>query len=270
MDLNTIQRVRVVHERAELADMGPRTAVIGGGSWVFSLPHDHLDELLDLQGFAWEPVRVSEAGLSLAATCTLAELAALPDTGYAAHPLFFQCCTALLGSFKIWNVATVGGNIANALPAGPMISLAAALDASALIWRPDGSDALVPVAELVTGNMTTTLEHGDVLRSIELPRHALEARTAFRKTALSPLGRSGAVVIGRLDSDGSLTVTVTAATVRPELLRFAAVPSADELADAVDGIASWFTDPHGAADWRHAVVRVLAEEIRTELSGGAS
>ena len=28
---------------------------------------------------------------------------------------------------------------------------------------------------------------------------------------------------------------------------------------------TWFTDPHGAADWRRAVVGVLAEEIRAEL-----
>ncbi|SMH36505.1 CO or xanthine dehydrogenase, FAD-binding subunit [Rathayibacter oskolensis] len=270
MDLNTIQRVRVVRERAELAAMGERTAVIGGGSWVFSLPHDHLDELLDLQGFGWEPIVESPEGLSVAATCTLAELAGMRDSGRPSHPLFFQCCTALLGSFKIWNTATVGGNIANALPAGPMISLASALDARALIWRADGSDELVPVAELVTGDMTTTLGHGDVIRSIEFPLRALEARTAFRKIALSPLGRSGAVVIGRLDVDGAFVLCVSAATVRPEVLRFAAAPTADELASGIDAVASWFTDPHGAADWRHGVVLVLAEQIRRELGGSGA
>ena len=66
--------------------MGPRTAVIGGGSWVFSLPHDHLDELLDLQGFGWEPYRETAEGLSIAATCTLAELSAMPDGGLGRAP----------------------------------------------------------------------------------------------------------------------------------------------------------------------------------------
>jgi CO/xanthine dehydrogenase FAD-binding subunit len=270
MDLSTIQRVRGPIAASSARSRTTRTAVIGGGSWVFSLPHDHLDELLDLQGFGWEPVRESADGLSIAATCTFAELAAMPDTGRSAHRLFFQCCTALLGSFKIWNVATVGGNIANALPAGPMISLAAALDARALVWRADGSDDLVRVADLVTGNMTTLLGHGDVIRSIEFPAHALDARTAYRKTALSPLGRSGALVIGRLDRDGAFVLAVTAATIRPEVLRFPSVPTAGELAAAVDGIGTWFTDPHGAADWRRAVVGVLAEEIRTELDGGVA
>jgi CO/xanthine dehydrogenase FAD-binding subunit len=64
------------------------------------------------------------------------------SASWAAHPLFYQCCTALFGSFKVWNVATVGGNICTALPAGPMTSLFAALDAEALIWRPPLSPAM--------------------------------------------------------------------------------------------------------------------------------
>jgi CO/xanthine dehydrogenase FAD-binding subunit len=187
--------------------------------------------------------------------------------GWAAHPLFYQCCTALFGSFKVWNVATAGGNICTALPAGPMTSLFAALDAEALIWRPDGRDIRMPVARLVTGDTTTALESGDVLRSLHIPMRSLNSRTAYRKIALSALGRSGAVLIGRLDPiDGTFVLTVTAATVRPEQLRFTRLPEAGELHEALGGIDSWFTDAHGAADWRLAVSRVLAEEIRAELA----
>ncbi|NQX27700.1 FAD binding domain-containing protein [Microbacteriaceae bacterium VKM Ac-2854] len=265
MDLNTIERVRIPRERSDLADMPERTAVIGGGSWVFSVPHDHLSELIDLQGFGWAPLTITDAGLSIAATCTLAELAALKDPGWPAHPIFYQCCTALFGSFKVWNVATVGGNIAASLPAGPMTSLAAGLDAEALIWRADGSDERMPVAELVTGNMKNRLEHGDVLRSIEIPQSSLDAETSYRKIALSPLGRSGAVLIARLHADGAFVLTVSAATVRPEVLRFASLPTAEELAAAIGAIGTWFTDPHGAADWRRGVAGVLGEEMRREL-----
>lgn len=265
MDLNTIERIRVVRERGELAAMPGRTAVIGGGSWVFSVPHDHLTELIDLQGFGWEPLTVTPSGLSIAATCTLADLAAFPDPGWPAHPLLRQCCTALFGSFKVWNVATVGGNIAASLPAGPMTSLAAGLDAEALIWRADGTDEQMPVASLVTGNMRNALGHGDVIRSIDVPLSALQSQTAYRKIALSPLGRSGAVIIARHQADGAFVLTVSAATVRPEVLRFAGVPTAAELGEAIGAIETWFTDPHGAADWRRGVSGVLAEQMRIEL-----
>ena len=44
---------------------------------------------------------------------------------------------SFLASLKIWNAATVGGNICMSLPAGPMISLTAALEAT--YTRPIGS-----------------------------------------------------------------------------------------------------------------------------------
>jgi CO/xanthine dehydrogenase FAD-binding subunit len=251
--------------------LGDTVAPLAGGSELFADPRAHLTGLVDLQAFGWPALTVTPDGLEIAATCTLAELAALPARpGWTAHPLLFECCTALYGSFKVWNVATVGGNLATALPAGPMTSLAAALDAEVLVWRRDRSDELLPAADFVTGDMTTVLRTGDVLRSIHVPEASLRARTAFRKIALSPIGRSGAVVIGRLDRDGRFTLTVTAATLRPVQLRYDTLPTAAELRAGVAGIDAWFTDAHGAADWRAAVSAVLAEEIRQQLEAPES
>ena len=81
-----------------------------------------------------------------------------------------QCCDALLGSFKVQNVATVGGNICLSLPAGPMTSLTAALDGVAAIARPDGGIRRVPVADLVTGDGANALAPGELLTHVDLPR----------------------------------------------------------------------------------------------------
>lgn len=275
MDLNTITAIHPARHRDDLAALGAATAPLAGGSWLFSEPQDHLTSLVDLMAFRWPSLTLlgddtevaAHAGaLEVASTCTLAELAAMPDErGWPAHPLFRQCCTALLGSFKVWNVATVGGNICAALPAGPMTSLFSGLDAEALIWRADGSDERMPVARLVTGDGETVLGDGDVLRSLIVPRSSLDAQTAYRKIALSPLGRSGAVIIGRLDRDGSFTLTVSGATLHPEQLRYESLPAAAVLSSDVEAIETWFTDPHGAADWRRAVSALLAIEILEEL-----
>jgi CO/xanthine dehydrogenase FAD-binding subunit len=278
MDQPTVRSVVPARTRADLAALGPAVAALAGGSGIFAEPHPHLTGLVDLQALRWAPLVVTDDGLEIAATCTIAEVAGIaPRDGWAAHPLFLQACTALFGSTKIWRVATVGGNICSALPAGPMTALAAALDAEALIWRAASAetgspahDERMPVAELVTGDRTTALRPGDVLRSVHVPAAALRARTAFRKIALSPIGRSGSVVVGRRDEDGAFALTVTGATLRPELLRYDALPAADVLADDVGAIGSWFTDAHGAADWRRAVTALLAEEIRAELGGAAT
>ena len=154
------------------------------------------------------PVRATLTGFAVGvrftvrfATCTVEELSRLSETTtWQAAPLFGQCADALLASWKIWKRATVGGNICLSLPAGAMISLAVALDADAVIWSRGGGERRLPVAEFVTGVGGNLLHDGDILRSIRIEAPKLSSRTAFRKIALSPLGRSGAVVIGRRDA----------------------------------------------------------------------
>ena len=104
-----------------------------------------------------------------------------------------------------------------------------------------------------------------MIRSIEFSPEALAAATAFRRIALSPLGRAGTVLAARRDAAG-LVICVTGGTTRPEVLRFPGPAGAAEVETAVDSIASWFTDAHGAADWRRAVSLRFAEEIRQELA----
>jgi CO/xanthine dehydrogenase FAD-binding subunit len=150
-----------------------------------------------------------------------------------------------------------------------MISMATALDGVAFVWSSDGADYRIPVVDLVTGPHENALRIGDVVRSIELPERALSARTAFRKTALSPLGRSAAVVIGRMDLDGRFVLSVTAATTRPYVFRFPTPPRPAELvstlAECIPG-AAWYDDPHGAPDWRRHISLRSAQEILEELT----
>jgi CO/xanthine dehydrogenase FAD-binding subunit len=278
VDLNTVDAVVTPTRRDDLWPLEAGDAVLAGGTWLFSQPQPHLRRLVDLAGFGWPSITLRDNEIELAATCTLAELSELsghlrasrPD--WQAAPLLHQCCTALLASFKIWSTATVGGNICLSLPAGAMISLTSALDGELVVWRADDGDYRLPVTEFVTGTATNVLAVGDVLRALHLPATALRGRTAYRKLAPSPLGRSGVVVIGRRDTaadGGRFVVSVTAATVRPYVFEFATVPAADELAATVlAGIPdhSWTDDPHGDPDWRRAMTSLLAEQVRAELS----
>lgn len=268
MDLIGVREIRVPSTRAELV-FGVGERPLGGGSWLFSEEQPGLTGLVDLTALGWAPLTETGATLSVAATCTLAQLAAVPARAdWAAHPLFWQCCTSLLGSFKVWNTATVGGNIALALPAGPMTALAAALDATALVWTPDGGERREPVETLVTGVLSTTLAHGEVLRSIEIPLASLADITGFRRISLSPVGRTGTLVIGRRNPAG-LVITVTGGTTAPRVLRFGGIPTAREVAAAIDTIDDWYDDAHGSPDWRHALSARFAEELRVELGGAA-
>jgi CO/xanthine dehydrogenase FAD-binding subunit len=254
--------------RALLGRLGPDRALLGGGTWLFSVPQPHLRGLVDLTAAGWTPLHADDDGLTIAATATLAELADLDPAAHPhwpALPLLAACCEALVGSRKVWHVATVGGNVCLALPAGPMITLAAALDGVAVVWDAAGRERREPVVDLVVGPQRTTLGVGELLRAIHLPAAALRGRTALRKASLSPLGRSAVLLAGRRDGDGALTLAVTAARPRPAVLRYDDLPDAGRLAADVDALGDWYSDPHGTPEWRHAMTRHLAEEIRAEL-----
>ena len=266
MDLHTISTYRYAYSRDDLT-LAAGERIVAGGTWFFSEPQVTSSGVVDISRIGWEPFEdLPDGGLRIAATATIAQLAELPaEPGWRAHPLLFQCATALLASFKIWNVATVGGNICRSFAAASMVSLAAGLDGRALIWRPDGTDYSLDVADFVTGNGTNTLGEGEVLRAIDIPGYALRGRTGFRKIALAELGRSGVVVTGRRDEDDTVVVGITAATLWPNVLRYNGLPDAERLRSDIWSADGYYTDPLGAADWRRGVSAVLAEQIRDEL-----
>ncbi|WP_107659634.1 FAD binding domain-containing protein [Nocardia suismassiliense] len=280
MDLDTIREVSVARKRADLGAVGGSCAVLAGGTYLFSEPHNQLDRLIDITALGWPAYTVVPDGLEIAATCTLAEFAgAVPGRELGAPllredwpgtRLFAQGCRALLASHKIWRTATVGGNVCLSLPAGGVLAALTALDGVALVWDRDGADRRIPLREFVLGPEQNVLRAGEVLRSITVPTASLLAHTSFRKVALAPLGRSGSVVMGRREPSGRCVVTITAATDRPVVLDFAAPPSQAEIDAMVAGIAPslWFDDPHGAPDWRRHVTGVLAREVADELRDG--
>ena len=244
-------------------------AWLAGGTWLFSEPQTHLTRLIDLTDFKWPALTIGETGLTVAATCTVAQLDALPcPSEWIASPLINQCCRAFLASFKIWKSATVGGNLCMSLPAGPMIALTAALDGVCTIWKADGSEQRIGVADFIIGDQRNVLAPGDLLRQIDLPLAALMRRSAFRQISLTPVGRSAALLIGSVGNEGGFALTVTASTVRPVQLAFNAIPQTNELRDAIlhhIPDALYHNDIHGKPAWRKHMTLRLAEEIRAEL-----
>lgn len=270
MDLPSVTAVLTARDRADLTGWRPGDTYLAGGSWLFSEPQPRTSRLVDLTTLGWPALKVTDEGLEIAATCTFAQLfAAQLPANWAAAGLVRQCCEALLGSYKVWNVATVGGNLCLALPAAPMTALTAALDGRCTVWAPDGTERLVTVTDLVIGASRTSLRPGEVLRSVLLPAAALVARTAFRQFSLTNLGRSAGVVIGRVGADDAVAVfTVTASTVRPVQLRFDGLPTTAILLQAFAAARPQICDDvHGLPPWRFDLTRRYLAEVLTELAG---
>src|SRR5215208_4675373 len=102
MDINTVAVVVRPRSREKLSEWRDGDAWLAGGTWLFSEPQPAVHRLIDLESLDWPPFEVSDAGLTIAATCRIAGLHALkPPADWTAARLIGECCNALLMSFKI-------------------------------------------------------------------------------------------------------------------------------------------------------------------------
>jgi CO/xanthine dehydrogenase FAD-binding subunit len=271
MNLNTITEVKRPGSADQIGQWRDGYAWLAGGTWLFSEPqirHQHADRP------RW--ARLDSAHCDSRRAGNRRDLLRRRSpclqgpADWRAVPLFRDCIDAFLMSFKIWNAATVGGNICMSLPAGAMISLTAALEGVCTLWPRDGQPRTLPVVDFVTGNHKNVLQKGELLRSIHLPARALSRRYAMRQMSLTRLGRSAALLVGTVNDGGTdFVLTITASTPRPVQLRFAKMPSAEELRHAIneqlpgDG---YFQDVHGSARYKRHLTYYLAEQIRAELA----
>lgn len=295
MDVTSVDEVLMC---ADPREWRPGDSWLAGGTVLYSYGTDVSRgaprRLLDITGADWRPLTWHEdasdgPSLEIAATCRVADLRALADeprpggVDRASLPgldLIPPVCDSFVASWKIWHLSTVGGNVATALPAGPMISLLTAWDATALILRPDGRRRRVAVADLVVGATKTRLGYGELIRSFLVPGTSLRQRPAFRRISLTERGRSAALLIGRRTSETSLRLSVTASVARPVMLdlavdvdlgRRSGAVRADSEAwrTAVDRAAGrWYDDVHGDPAWRRLMTHRLGDEILAELLPG--
>lgn len=270
MDITTIEDVIRAPADPPGSQWRPGDAWLAGGTWLYSDRQPDVRRLIDLMPLGWNTLEVNESGLDIGAMCTIRDLYAFEaPPEWLAGPLLRVSCEAFLASFKIWNSATVGGNICMSLPAGPTITLTVALEGAYTLLGASGRERVVDAGDFVTGNHANILGPGEVMRSIHVPADALRKRYAHRRFTLTKLGRSTIFLIGtQTPGTNDLLLTITAGTTHPVRLGFDAMPTAEALRHRIDSISDdvWFDDPNGSPGHRHHLATYFAEQIRTELS----
>lgn len=96
----------------------------------------------------------------------------------------------LVGGVQIQNRGTLGGNIANASPAGDSLPVLAAVDA-VLVLRSADAERRVPITEFYTGYRKTVLRPDELIVAVEVP--PVEGRQFFRK-----VGTRAALAISKI------------------------------------------------------------------------
>jgi CO/xanthine dehydrogenase FAD-binding subunit len=138
-----------------------------------------MERVIDLLGVPeLRGIREVEGGLEIGATTPFTEIRRSPAVR-AAFPALAEAAS-LVGGWQIQNRATLGGNMANASPAGDSLPVLLALDAVVVVAGAGGVRE-IPYSGFHTGYRKTALRPGEIVVRVRLPYLPDDSIQAFRK-----------------------------------------------------------------------------------------
>jgi carbon-monoxide dehydrogenase medium subunit len=200
------------------------------------------------------------------------ELHGPTQTGFAA----LAESAAVVGSYQVRNLATLGGNLANAAPSADMAPPLLGLDADLVIAGKHGRRT-IPIGDFFLGVRRTRLEPGDVLVEIFIPAPAQGSggtyvrHTPRRELDIAVVGvasqvtvRDGTCVKARIALGAVAPVPLRATAAEARLENEAVTPALiEEAAELAVAAASPISDQRGSAEYRRHLVRVLTRRTLT-------
>jgi xanthine dehydrogenase small subunit len=153
---------------ALLAEGGWRP-IAGGTDVMVDLAGSRPDArgLLDLTGLdELRAIRMDGSRLVIGATATYTDLRRSPLV--AEHLPAIAELAAVFGAIQLQNMATLGGNVVNASPAGDSLPLILASEAVLVAGGPDG-EREIPAADFFLGYRRTALRPGELLLRMAFP-----------------------------------------------------------------------------------------------------
>ena len=138
-------------------------------------------------------IRITGEAIHIGAATTMTSLAGHNGI-HKDLPMLAQAA-AQVGSVQIRNRATIGGNVASAVPAGDLLPVLKCLDARIDILRRDGCRETQGFDDVVVGRGETSLANRDLITGINLPLKYGENRIS----AFAKIGPREILTIARLN-----------------------------------------------------------------------
>jgi carbon-monoxide dehydrogenase medium subunit len=213
-----------------------------------------------------------DAGLSLGPLVTIRTLErhALVQTHY---PALAQAATAFAG-VQIRNLATVGGNLCNASPAGDTLPALLAYDAECRLAGPAG-ERVLPLADFLVGPGRTALQPTEMLVGLRLPPTAARSGGLYIKhspRSTMDIATVGVAAVLTLDAQGKVCqeVRITMGAVAPTVVHATAAEAVlrgqpvdetriQQAAQAALADAHPIDDIRGSAAHRRRIVAPLVQ-----------
>lgn len=182
-----------------------------------------LDRVMDLLGIPeLRGIREVEGGILIGATTPFSEIRRSAAIRVA-FPALAEAA-ALVGGWQIQNRATLGGNLANASPAGDSLPMLLALDA-VVVAAGAGGLREIPYHEFHTGYRKTALRPGEIVARVRLPWAPEGSVQAFRKVGTreaQAISKVVAAMVGRISGGKIAELRLAAGSVAATPVRLRA------------------------------------------------
>jgi CO/xanthine dehydrogenase FAD-binding subunit len=193
----------------------------------------HPDLVIDLSRLRdLRYVRLADRRVQVGALATCAQLQR--DPVLATHAACLAQAASRVGSVQIRNVATVGGNVANASPCADLVTALVALEARATVVDASASLTERPIAQLFAPAGGSALRPDEAILEFSFAAASPDRRSGFAKLGVRTsvaVSRLNAALIVDLDPGGA---TISSARLAIGSLAPAAFLASD-IAAALDG-----------------------------------
>ncbi len=280
---NTLQEAASLMEQ-----LGPRAEYLAGGTDLLvdlKTGRADTDHLISIAGIEQVNQITLEGGdLTIGSLVTVGQL---NDADLSGAWSAVQDATRVMAAPAIRNMATVGGNLASAVPSADLPPIFMVLGASVNRWSPTQVRS-VSVADFFTGVRRTVRACDEVLTCVCLPLPPMRSGAAYVRFALregnaiAVAAAAAQVVLGADQRIESASVAIGAVAPTPLLLRdvpamLAGRPPDESAwqhaADAAAAAADPISDIRGSAAFRRELIGVLTKRalrLATERIDGGS
>jgi len=201
-------------------------------------------------------IALADGLLSIGALCTYTDI--IRSRAVGARLPMLAAAAREIGGPQIQNRGTLGGNVANASPAGDTLPVLAAADA-VIVAASSAGARRIPFVEFYTGYRQTLLAANELIVAVEIPR--VRGRQWFRKVGTRAAQAISKVVMAAIDDSGGDPPRIAVGSVGPTVLRLpsteAALAAGAKVDEAqrilLDEIAP-IDDVRSTAEYRRRVV----------------
>jgi len=255
-----------------LLQYGDGGKIIAGGTDILITKDPQTRALIDIAGLNLNFIKSDNQGLKIGPATVFADIATSPVVNKKPYHILAEAAREM-GTPQIRNLATIGGNICNALPSADSTPALLALDATLIITGPGGKRSLV-ITDFFKDVRENALTEGELLTEIQLPGLPTNTEAVFVKkgrVAAADLAIVNAAV--RLTTDAGNTcrdVRIALGAVAPTPIRAIEAEAMlegekpqekllEEAAARASEEIKPISDIRSSAEYRRTLSRVLVE-----------